>query len=362
MEEWSPLTINKIGCGGSEIAAAWLSKELVNLGNKVILYGTVNGVFNGVIYRKNLSIAPCDIFISSRIPDILAQPYPTRIKALWGHDVDCYDRLTPDIASQLDYIILLSHWHKDHWKRVYPWLKDCDVIDSAGWRQTYTDFMSRDIFHPQGKCSKLPKLIILPDAILPERFTGIITERYPHRFIWASSPDRGLEELLLLWPKITELWKDAELKIFYGWEYFNSTLIYKEQRELKSRLLELIKQPGVEWCGRVNQQALAQEFMHSDIWLYPPHLFRETCCITALEAMASGVLCFYRPNGALGETVGNIGIVIPMDSKPDAIIQLLSTTLTNTELCATLRREGRDWAMQQTWQHRASKLLEVFNE
>jgi len=95
-----------------------------------------------------------------------------------------------------------------------------------------------------------------------------IGERISHRFIYCSSPDRGLEELLNLWPLIKKKLPDAELKIFYGWDYFNSRLGIPAYREYKERIRQLIKQDGVEWCGRVGQEQLAEELMKSDAMVY----------------------------------------------------------------------------------------------
>ena len=91
-----------------------------------------------------------------------------------------------------------------------------------------------------------------------------VEKRVKNRFIWCSSPDRGLEELLNLWPILKKELPDAELKIYYGWEYFNSSLHIPYQREFKERIRALIKQSGVEWCGRVGQSQLPHELAKAE--------------------------------------------------------------------------------------------------
>ncbi len=122
---------------------------------------------------------------------------------------------------------------------------------------------------------------------------------------------------------------DATLRIFYGWNYYD--IAYRGNSQMmqwKWKIIEKAKQPGIVFHGRVGQKQLAEEWLKSDIFLYPPpHDFRETSCISAMEAQAAGVLCFYRMNGALGETVGDRGIALPLDSKPEDIIQSLTSNI-----------------------------------
>ena len=357
LERWSPLTIERDGIGGSELCAAALAKHLVASGHRAVLHGSSRGVWDGVVYLDGMNISPSDVLISSRIPEIFSQPVPARLSLLWLHDIDCWDRLTPAIAEHIDGIVVLSHWHLDHVKRVYPWLAGAEVLD-YGWEQTYTDYQDRQIFHPDGKCSRLPKLIIMPDAIEPERFMNQNLPKVQHQLIWLSSPDRGLIQILELWDKLRAALPDATLKIYYGWNYFDKALQYPGMAEMKIRIQQLIKQPGVEWCGRVGQEAIAEALLSSDIWLYPPpHDFRETCCISALEAQAARVLCFYRMNGALGETA-KYGYPLPLDSSQDFIVQTIKEAVSSSQ-SGESRGLGRAWALEQSWERSASQWLEM---
>ena len=85
--------------------------------------------------------------------------------------------------------------------------------------------------------------------------------------------------------------------------------------------------------------------METEYWLYPPHSFRETFCITALEAMAAKVKCLYRENGALGEVLGGRGLPINGD-----IINIINKSSSiNLE-------DNREFAIKQTWKSRAELL------
>ena len=369
LEYWSLKTIKETRCGGSETAVARIAEGLAALDCQPIIYARDNQVCDGVIYRQWQTFRPdsplCHLFISSRIPEILANDIPAKQKWLWFHDVHCWDRFTPEIAERIDAIVCLSKWHAGHLKRVYPFLKDAEVIDFDNNPLTYDDQWTGGVFYASETIRKVPKIAIIGNGLDIERFESLNETRIPHRFIWLSSPDRGLEEVLNMWGIIKEKLPDATLKIYYGWEYFDSSLWIPAQRELKERLLKLLednKGKGVEWCGRIGQNELAKELNRSDCLLYPPpHQFRETYGIAFLEAQAAGVLCFYRQNGALGETIGDRGIPLAMDMTPEAIATLIASTLTDDHARCEIRNKAREYALTRSWRAQAEKMLKLYN-
>ena len=367
LQPWNPKKIREVGEGGSETSAALLADAFAKRDNGVIVYAMDNQIWDGVMYRYfnkfSPTANPCNLFISSRIPDIFNESVATQQKWLWMHDIHSGSSLTPDIASSIDVIITLSHWHCEHLKRVYPFLQDCEVIDLDGLTPTYEDNWTAGIFHEGQKCFKLPRIIISGDAIDTTRFKNKQVTKVPNRFIWVSSPDRGLEEVLLLWQKIKSQLPDAQLKIFYGWDYFNTTLWIPAQREMKERLRLLLKQDGVEWCGRIGQEELAEQELKASFLLYPPpHQFRETYGIAFLEAQAAGIICFYRMNGALGETIGDRGVPLPMDMKPDDIVSTIVETAKDEKKCAIIRESARQYGLSRDWEGQADKLLKLYHQ
>jgi glycosyltransferase involved in cell wall biosynthesis len=192
---------------------------------------------------------------------------------LWMHDVEC-PTLNEKMAERIDRIVVLSDWHADHVRKLYPFLKPDHLI------------VSGDGIH----------------AWAPE-----LQEPQPHRFIYASSADRGLDVLLTWWPAILKKWKDAELHVFYGWNNYDQMMrAYPQMAAFKEHVQRLLAQPGVTMHGRVGQKELAGEFAKSQFWLYPSIRadgvdWEETFCITALEAQANGCIPIVRSVGALPE-------------------------------------------------------------
>lgn len=363
LEYWSPETIAHTGCGGSETAMARLAEELCKKGHISFVYAMDNQVWDRVIYRTdyNPHSLPCDLFISSRVPEVFNEDIPAKQKWLWMHDVHSFDRLTPELAERIDCIVCLSQWHVEHIKRVYPWLKNAEVIDLDKNVKTYDDLWTAGVYYPDAVLDKLPKIAIIGNGIRTKSFKHPGGERHLHRFIWASSPDRGLEQLLAMWSLIKKTWADAELKIFYGWEYFDKSLFLEGQRQIKEKLRKLIRQDGVKWCGRVGQYQLVEEMFQAGILLYPPpHDFRETYGIIFLEAQAAGVLCAYRQNGALGETIGTRGVPLKLDAKPEEIVEAIVKTLHDTERYAILKKRARKYAMSRDWSKQAEKVEELY--
>lgn len=145
--------------------------------------------------------------------------------------------------------------------------------------------------------------------------------RDPHKCVFSSSPDRGLQPLLDMWPRIREQVPTATLHIFYSfgnWEKVAQINNDRAQLALIANLRHLASTlPGVTLRGRVSQEELASEFLSAGVWTYPTW-FWETSCITAMEAQAAGLHIVTSHLAALVETVGDRGILLRADN-PDEV-------------------------------------------
>jgi glycosyltransferase involved in cell wall biosynthesis len=203
-----------------------------------------------------------------------------RQRFLWMHDIDVRDQLTAERARRFTGIFALSEPHKAHLLGVYPFLDPARV------------FVTRN-------------------GLDLTRFDQTV-DRKNQRLIYSSSPDRGLDILLKIFPKIRERCPDATLDVFHGWAGFDRTARRNhEQRAFRERLIKLLDQPGVIHHGYVDQSRLAREMLGSALWVYPTY-FTETSCITAMEAQAAGAIPVTRPLAALAETV-KFGVLIDGD-------------------------------------------------
>ena len=139
-------------------------------------------------------------------------------------------------------------------------------------------------------------------------------EKKRHKCIYSSSPDRGLESLLHLFPFIRQEVPEAELHIYYG---FNNILKIPDKKEWGENLLKQIGEAeNVFHHGRVDKKKLAKGFLESSVLLYPCS-FEETFCITAIEAMATNCAILSSNYWGLKDTVKNAGILLDINHASD---------------------------------------------
>lgn len=275
--------ISKRGVGGSEHDIINLSREFIKTQNfnvRVYCKCLREGTYDNVIYKHNekmlkeLKELNCDLFISSRnmnpflVPDF-KNKYNIKQTVLWGHDLaeDNMWNNFQEALPNIDKVVLLSNFHKDNIRTKFP-------------------FLTED------------KVTILRNGIEPLRYANK-TQRVKGKCIYSSTPYRGLDVLLKVWPKIKARVPWAELYIFssikvYG-EFFDDSP-WEDLYNLAKRLA------GVHYYGTIKQDRLAKEQMESQLLLYP-NIFLETCCCTAMENQTAGTPIVSSNSGALPEIV-----------------------------------------------------------
>jgi predicted O-methyltransferase YrrM len=181
-------------------------------------------------------------------------------------------------------------------------------------------------------------------------------------FIYSSFPTRGLVVLLKMWKQIKTLLPDATLNIFCDLEHkWSNQVAPQMMNEIKS-LLKLNKN-GIKVHGWVTKSVLTSYFQESEYWMYPC-IFEETFCLTAMEAAVNG--CFVITNGlaALGETVGNRGLIIPgnpltLSWQNECLLQLSKLT---EDFKQTKIQENYQHALSLSWKSQTEKFKELIKE
>lgn len=290
-EPWNPKTAMETGIGGSETAAMEMAKRLVARGHSVVLYGDcekLEGTFDGVEYLHfdKFKDVECDVLVTSRRPHVVDDDFGVKARAVlcWVHDVHLGPALTYARTVRVDRFLVLSEWHRSFFLNVHKFV------------------------HPD-------QVLVTRNGIDLSRFSGPAPDRNPHRAVYSSSPDRGLDVAIRVWPRVRQRVPDAELHVFYGFQTWEKSTSDPGQLDLIRYLKELLESNrgnGVHYHGRVDQARLAREFLQSGVWAYPTW-FSETSCITAMEAQAAGLRIVTSPIAALNETVGDRGTMIPGD-------------------------------------------------
>jgi glycosyltransferase involved in cell wall biosynthesis len=196
-------------------------------------------------------------------------------------------------------------------------------------------------------------------------FNFIQTCPFP-RFIYSSSADRGLDTLLYLFPFIKKEFPGATLDIYYGFENWSKAIDQRnneQEKRWKDQILTDMKQPGVNYHGRVSQDAVAKAFLEADIWFYPTR-FTETYCITALEAQISKTAIVCTDLAALHTTVGDKGVLIQGDAYTkeyrEQALKEVFAILKDEKRRNEMVERAFQWAKQQTWEARAKEMLQIF--
>jgi glycosyltransferase involved in cell wall biosynthesis len=304
------------------------------------------GIYSGVEFQalnrfdRFVEMNHINVFVASRYVNLFDYNIRADKKYLWVHDVWAMgtefgenDKVR-NYYDELDGIFCLSPWHRDFFAEKH------DVSPA--------------------------KIIITGNGADPGRFDKDV-EKQRYRFIYASSPDRGLDTLLDLFPRILREFPQAELHVFYGFDNWDEAIRQAGRaasRDWRDQIYQALNQPNVFYHGRVGQRELADEFLKSDIWFYPTR-FTETYCITALEAQMAGAVCVCSDLAALQTTVGDRGILIPGDPYTEQYrrhaLQQVFSIMKDDERKRELTNRAKDWARQQTWENRAKEWLSAFN-
>ena len=288
---WGPWTGRDIltkGVGGSETWAIEMARgiQVAGIFNCIVFCRcTEPDIFEGVHYRP---ITEFSTYIAAHnIHTCIISRYSEYIPATFVHGIHienvyfvmhdvCPTGNVIPLNPRLRAVICLTEWHAGIFKETFPQLADRIEVFSYG-------------ITAQG--SQLKKV--------------------PNSFIYSSFPNRGLLQLLRMWPSIIAAIPDATLNIYAdvsgAWV---NRVSQDEMAEVKTLLGKGLV--GVTLHGWVSKTTLASAWQQADIWLYPA-TFKETFCLTALEAAASGTLAICPPLAALAETAAS-GILVPGDA------------------------------------------------
>lgn len=285
--DWNSTSIGSGGMGASEGMIVYLADALAK-GRRTEVYGPCPEpeVKGGVRYwpRTHLRHITDGKLVVSRSPlsaafidQVMGKSLP---KILWLQDA-YYPDLNPGTAALYEKIVVVSDWHKQA-------MHDLHAVP-------------------------MDKMEVLPNFVLPEHYAGPAPERKRDRFVFASSPDRGLIRMLEVWPEVLKRLPEAELHVTYGWRGcerlgLGNDSAWTQRYERARRAFERLKfQKGVVLHGMVPHERVVEILRSSGVWTHPSMDvdgidFPETCCTLSCEARASGAVPVVSPVAALVET------------------------------------------------------------
>lgn len=225
------------------------------------------------IFLKQHYEFPDDVLVDSN-PSKLSKIENNKLKILWAH-ANCDQYIYKDANWQnIDHIVCVSEWEKNEFVKNLKLPKEkITVIRNGG----------ADYFKPKKEKSKT--------------------------LIYTSTPFRGLNNFLNIFPKILKKHPDTKLKIFSGMSLYGNT--QDEFTELYNKLKKL---ENVEYSDAIEHELLVKEYQDAMIFCYP-NTWEETSCVSLIEAMRCGCYPVMSDIGALRETSHGFGTLVPMTGK-----------------------------------------------
>jgi glycosyltransferase involved in cell wall biosynthesis len=323
-KNWNPRGDKRIS--GSEYMAINLGKEFLKKGYKVIIVGSFED--------KNIDN-------QGIVDDIqyIDYKYFSNFALTYIIDYLIVSRFTSNLL------------YYDNIKNVYLWVHDVlPVMDSSKCFQTHrTKFkgiISVSNWQKQNIIEKLnlpsDKIFVSRNAIYPQRFINHNIQKQPYRFIYTSDPSRGLSKLIDILPFIKEKFPETTLYIFALIENIDESTLQK---------IEIMKS-YVFLNSRLSQQEIANEFLKSDIWFYPTD-FKETYCISAVEAMCAKCLVCTVDLGALTEIIMGKGILCKYPINQEKMLEKIFFVLNRPNLKQNFIEKAYEWAINQRYDNLA---------
>jgi hypothetical protein len=356
-EPWTGSDILTKGVGGSETYIIEMARHIQKQGRfKVVVFCKCiqQSIFEGVEYipisyyspfAANTEIHTC---IVSRFSEYIPVAIHGKVKNLYLvlHDLTPSGAVLP-IHEKFKKVFCLSEWHVGYFLNIFPQFKDITVPFYYG--IDVHKFDNESLVNDEER----PKSNIYMQVVET-------VQKTPNKFIYSSFPNRGLLQLLQMWPRIYEKYPTASLHIYAD---VNGKWVNSVEGELMVKIRDLLQRltaHNINYHGWVNKSELADAWKTSEYWFYPC-TFMETFCLTAVEAALSKTLAITNGLAALQNTVGDRGICIEGDAtKPEwqekALFELFSIMEDKTKREELIERNHK-WGSTLSWESQADKLI-----
>lgn len=230
------------------------------------------------------------------------EPIPGKVNIFVLHDMPhekgAQDLLRDDNYKKFDAIVCVSHWQRQR-------------FIEAG-------------FHPS-------HLVVMQNFIKPiwnnlDVFEYVDSESVddPIRFIYHSTPHRGLEELAVAFAEVSRLTKQ-EIHL----DVYSSFALYG-RKDLDSRFqatFDLINShPNMTLHGTVSNDQVRDALKDSHAFVYPCK-WHETSCLALVEAAAAGLDCYTTDSAALLETAARVNAALYETAADSVDLVMIAATM-----------------------------------
>jgi glycosyltransferase involved in cell wall biosynthesis len=256
---------------------------------------TEPGEYDGVQYLPQGDFKPAghrDVFIVFRSPNPHVTTAKAGYKIHWSTDQYTVGNFASDIFPHVDKVVCISPFHVQYHKQRYGIEADKIGYIDLGVRLEDYDLEVKKI---EGRC------------------------------IFCSIPDRGLEVLFQIWPKVRARVPEASLVITSDYRLWGVSYAGNEQHRLA-----WLSQEGVVFLGMIPRHRLVKEQLAAQVHIYPC-TYEELFCISAAECQVAGALPVTTGVGALA-TTNEWGRILPgpilgpaqQEAFADAVVEMMN--------------------------------------
>ncbi|HTU25323.1 MAG TPA: glycosyltransferase family 4 protein [Pirellulales bacterium] len=303
--DYTPRTPEVSPLGGTQSAVCYLARHLAAAGCEVSLLNraaraapadgnSADGVsvvpLTSADYPRALAACDVAVMVSAAIDlaKLKAHLRPGVPLVLWTQHATDQSAVRPlaqsEVAALVDHFVFVSRWQQ------------------AGYQQEFG--------LPVGRCH------ILRNAVSPA-FAGMFADgrsalaakTWPPRLAYTSTPFRGLDILLEVFPAIRAEVPGTTLEVYSSMQVYKLAA-GRDSAEYGHLYQRAAATEGVEYVGSLPQGELA-EAMRGVALLAYPNTFAETSCIAVMEALAAGCRVVTSDWGALAETTAGFARLVP---------------------------------------------------
>jgi len=309
--------------GGSETALVQAARALADQGHRVLVFNHCRrpGRFDGVDYLHRSELPnwmvtkPFDVFIVSRFFGLFQAPVRAGLKVLWNHDtLDRPAALRP-LVDRIELFFTLSSFHRDNFLTRIPEIENRIFVTRNG---IDLDLIAQTV---QG------------------------TVKNPHKVIYASRPERGLQVLLeRIWPRLLAARPGLTLYLC-GYEVKPEDLAPGLSQYYERLDILINEAENVVVLGPLPKEKYYKHLAEAALMLYPC-TFPEISCIAALEAQACRTPLLTTDDFALSETVQVPEFKVPgrpgFEAYDEEFIRRALHLLDNPDKTASLVRQAAE--------------------
>lgn len=192
-----------------------------------------------------------------------------------------------------------------------------NAMGDGGWEKyakiVFVSYWQREIYMERFKIP-YSKTAIIANVVDP--FENDVIQNKTNdtiNLIYTPTPHRGLDLLYHAFNELCKHFDNVHLDVFSSFELYG----WGERDKPYEKLFDALrKHPNITYHGTQPNEVVREKLKETNIFAYPS-TWKETSCISVMEAMASGNLVVSSDLAAIPETTFRMGYLYPFHENPN---------------------------------------------